>query len=369
MFKEYSKGTSLKMIKSVLENNGVRTRREKVFWSMGSLQVILRNETYLGFDQFKDKKTNLTIKNSILQIISNKLWGEVQERKKVKLMRKGQINRTTNFYLFRDFLMCSCGTPMGGRIKKKRGVRHYYCPLSERKFNNSYKDGIECSMKRCMNITTTDKILWKKIVEVLSNTNELKKWMKGKSLNGKNVKSKEIEEHIRQEEEKISELTKSKNDLEKGLVKIETEHILNKYPSESVYDSLKKELTKRYHKTKSEIEDLRNSLQQISNDEQWYEWLEEFGKQIQGNQDIPDTLKKDLLKVIIDKILVEWDKDEELHILTIHFKIPVVLWDGNEGRAATRLIVKPCKRGRKQRNQIEPFRDYSTVTDLARFRG
>ena len=117
------------------------------------------------------------------------------------------------------------------------------------------------------------------------------------------------------------------------------------------------------------VEDLRNTLLQISNDEQWYEWLEEFGKQVQGNQDIPDTLKKDLLKVIIDKILVEWDKDEKLHILTIHFKIPVVLRDGMKGRGATRLIGNPCKRGRKSRNQIEPFRDYSTVTDFARLRG
>jgi hypothetical protein len=31
--------------------------------------------------------------------------------------------------------------------------------------------------------------------------------------------------------------------------------------------------------------------------------------------------------------------------------------------------VNPCKRGRKPRNQIEPFRDYSTVTDFARLRG
>ena len=116
------------------------------------------------------------------------------------------------------------------------------------------------------------------------------------------------------------------------------------------------------------VRDLRNSLLQISNDELWYEWLEEFGKQVQGNQDIPDTLKKDLLKVIIDKILVEWDKDEKLHILTIHFKIPVVLRD--EGSSSTtRMELLPPRRGRKSKNQIEPFRDYSTVTDFARFLG
>jgi hypothetical protein len=362
--------TIYKEIKSTLELNGVRTRRENVYWSLGSLQVMLRNETYLGFDTFVDKKTKLTIKNSVPQLISNKLWMEVQERRKLKLLRKGQINRTTNFYLFRDFLICSCGTPIGGRIKTDKNVRHYYCPLSERKFNKITDDDKTCTMKRCLNIPTTDEVLWKNIIDVLSNSVELKEWMSSKTIMGKGLKSKEMEDIIQNKESKITELTRVKNDLEKGLVKVETEQILNHYPSIEVYKSLKKELTKKYNSTKIEIEELRNSLEQIGNDELWFGWIERFSEEVKDRQDLSDDLKKDFLKLVVKDIVVEYDHTDKVHVLTINFKTPVILRDGNEGLTqSTRVIVTPPKSGRKPSNQSLHVGVYSTVTDLAKFLG
>ena len=369
IYTEYLKGTTLKDIKSFLESNNVRTRRGNELWSMGSLQILVRNETYLGNDHFVDKKTKLTIKNQIPQLISNKLWDEVQERRNLKLLRKNQINRTKRFYLFRDFLICSCGTPMGGRIKEKKFVQHYYCPLSERKFNNSYKREEVCSMKRCLNIPTTDKVLWDKIIDILSDTVILKDTLKEKTDLGKRIRSVDIKRKVRETTEKIDELTKMKTDLEKGLVGIETDKILNKFPSEDVYILLKKDLTKRYNLTVTEIETLNNSLKMIGNDLKWFEWIDKFGKQIQGKRNIPETNKRELLKNILDKILVDYDPELKVHKLTINFKIPVVFRDGNEGREPTRVIVTPPKSGRKPKNQNEPFRDYSTVTLFARFLG
>jgi DNA invertase Pin-like site-specific DNA recombinase len=158
IFSQYSKGISMKEIKNELEKHGITTRRKNTQWSMGSLQSILRNKIYLGFDQYVDKKTKLLIKNEIPQLISNKLWNEVEEKKKLIIVRKGQLNKTKKFYLFRDFLYCSCGTPMGGRIKIEKDVQQYYCPLSERKFNNTFKKDEKCTMKKCLNIPTTEQI-------------------------------------------------------------------------------------------------------------------------------------------------------------------------------------------------------------------
>ena len=361
IFKEYSVGTTLKEIKSILESNGVKTRRGNVFWSLGSLQVILKNDTYLGLNSFTDKKTNLKITNTIPQLVSNKLWGLVQDKRKLKLLRKGQFNRTTNFYLFRDFMICSCGTPIGGRIKIDKSVRHYYCPLSERKFNKKVDDGKICSMKRCMNIPTTDKILWEKIVEVLGNTTELKDWMKNKTIIGKSVKSDEIDKIVKDKEQKITELLKRLNDLEKGLVKVETDNILNNYPSNEIYESLKKELTKKYNNTKTEIEDLRNTLRKIGNEGLWYEWLERFGNEVRDRQDISDTLKKELLEVVLRDIIVEYDHTQKVHILTINFNIPVLLRDGNEGQELTRVMITPPKSGRKSLKPNSTLPYYSTV--------
>ena len=191
IYSEYSKGRPLNDIKLELEKNGIKTRREKELWSLGSLQIMLRHEVYIGYDQFIDKKTKLTIRNTVPQIVTNKLWDEVQDRRKLILLRKNQINRTNKFYLFRDFMVCKCGTPLGGR--KKKGIEHYYCPLPERRFNNNYKMDIICDMKRCLNIPTTDTILWNKIVDILSDTIGLKKQFQDKTLMGKSLKSRDSE--------------------------------------------------------------------------------------------------------------------------------------------------------------------------------
>ena len=370
IYAEYSLGKALKDIKSHLERNQIKTRRENEKWSMGSLQVILKNQTYLGFDRFTDKKTNLTIKNSIPQLISNKLWNEVQERRKLMLLRKGQLNKTKKFYLFRDFLFCSCGTPMGGRIKLDKHVKHYYCPLSERRFNNSYKKDETCEMKRCLNIPTTDKIVWNKIVDVLGDTIKLKEILKEKTIIGKSMSSREVKKIIKEKDEKIIELTKTKNKLEKGLVTIETENILNKYPSIEVYNALKRDVSKKYNQTLSEIEDVKNSLKQIGNDELWFDWIDKFSNEMNGNRELSEPMKKELLKLIIDKIMVEYDPIEKTHILTINFKIPVFIEEGNEvSLKPSRVVITPTKSGRKPKNQIEPVENYSTVTDFAKFLG
>ena len=67
------------------------------------------------------------------------------------------------------------------------------------------------------------------------------------------MSSREVIKIIKEKDEKIVELTKTKNKLEKGLVTIETENILNKYPSLEVYKTLKRDVTKKYNQTLSEI--------------------------------------------------------------------------------------------------------------------
>ena len=180
------------------------------------------------------------------------------------------------------------------------------------------------------------------------------------------MNSKDIKKITKIKEDRITELTKTKNDLEKGLVGIETDNILNNFPSDEVYKSLKKDLTRRYHQTLSEIEEIKNTLRQIGDDIKWLDSIDTFGKQIQEKRDIPDPMKKELLKSILENIKVEYDHIVKVHRLTINFKIPVLI--GDEGSSlTTRIEVKPPKCGRKTlvkpKDQIDPVRDYSTVTE------
>ena len=111
-------------------------------------------------------------------------------------------------------------------------------------------------------------------------------------------------------------------------------------------------------------------MKQLGNDEQWFDWIDRFSNEMNGNRELSEPSKKELLKLIIEKISVEYDTNQMIHILTIFFKIPVFIQEGNDVNMKTsRVSVTPPKVGRKSKNQIEPFETYSTVTDFAKFLG
>lgn len=107
----------------------------------------------------------------------------------------------------------------------------------------------------------------------------------------------------------------------------------------------------------------------MGNEGLWFEWLERFGKEVRERQDISDTLKKELLEVVLTDIIVEYDHTQKVHILTINFNIRVLLRDGNEGQELTRVMITPPKSGRKSLKPNSTLPYYSTVTLFARLRG
>jgi len=85
-------------------------------------------------------------------------------------------------------------------------------------------------------------------------------------------------------------------------------------------------------------------------------------------KNLPDHKKKFILQKVLQNIIIDYDHENKVHLITIYFKIPIV-FDGNN--ASDRLsdvaeinVVPPL--GRKS---THPLSNYSTVTDLARFRG
>ena len=111
------------------------------------------------------------------------------------------------------------------------------------------------------------------------------------------------------------------------------------------------------------------SLTQIGKDEQWFDWVDKFGVLIQENRDVSDSVKKDILRTVLDNIIVDYDKVERVHGLTINFRIPVIFRDEVHPKGGSQVVIKSPISGRKPQNQLTPVRDYSTVTDLARLRG
>ena len=126
-------------------------------------------------------------------------------------------------------------------------------------------------------------------------------------------------------------------------------------------------MTKRYNQTKSEIEDIRNSLREIGNQERWFEWIENFGNYINSKRDIPDTLKKELLKTVLDFISVDYDNQEKVHRLIIHFKLPVFqhVKEGKNGNGDKYFISKSLETLGNRSDQNTPVTYYSTVVECS----
>ena len=325
IYDEYNKRTSMKSIKSLLELNQVKTRRGNTNWTLGSLQLMLRNELYTGVDVFYDKKIKQTITNSVPVIIPLKIFNAAKERRLKILERKGQMNRTKKFYLLRDFMICgSCKTPMGGRIKKDRCEQMYYCPLSERKFNNSILDDKVCTMKRGLNIPSTDKEVWDVITKVISNTTEIKNRFISGSLLGSGLSSKEIKAYKKECGHKLDELNNDKKHIEGAIIKIETKFALGEYASQEVYNGIKKDLNTKYKAVKIKIETINGEIGQLGNQQQWLDWIDEFGADILSAKDLTDEEKKGIINAVVRDILVNYDQAEKRHHLRINFRLPVL---------------------------------------------
>jgi hypothetical protein len=184
---------------------------------------------------------------------------------------------------------------------------------------------------------------------------------------GKLGKSEDLKVESKSIEDKIRKLLKVIGDVVKGLVEVETKKILQKYPSDEVYQSLRKSLTNSYNQIKSDIEKLRSSLHGIGNQESWNIWIETFGKSIYDRRNIPDPLKKIFLKSVLDCIIVDYDWKEKVHRLNIHFKIPV--FHGVVREKYGRNIPDPSEPLGNSDDQLVPVGNYSTVTDFAKFLG
>jgi DNA invertase Pin-like site-specific DNA recombinase len=368
VFKLYSEDINVKGIKKQLELEGVKTRRGNEFWSLGTIQLMLRNDTYIGIDEFYDKKTGTTIRNEIPSIIPFKLFELVQEKRTRTLSRKGQMNRTTHEYLFRDFMYCSCGSPIGGRVKPSQSVYHYYCPLSERKFNKSRSDDKSCSMKRCVNIPKTEGLLWETIRELMVDTIPLKEKLKISILGKTSISS-----LVRKQRGKIkSELENKELELKKitdGIVSIESKRIMDELTSEEVYLSLKKQLDRKYRSVHIEIENLKNTLKNFGQQDSWYETLEQLSSTFNTTQNWTTKLKRSMLDLLLDKVILNHDSKTLLHHLEIHLRIPLVISGNKKGASKDAPIISNSNLLKVSRDLIHNRTNHSTVTDFAKFRG
>ena|GEM_PF-1780747 len=89
MYDWYCQGQSVKSIEAKLNQAGVLTRRGNKHWSLGSIQLILKNPVYVGYFDYCDKMVGETVRIPTPPIIDAHLFQIAQDKK--RLVKDGKI--------------------------------------------------------------------------------------------------------------------------------------------------------------------------------------------------------------------------------------------------------------------------------------
>lgn len=324
IFKQYEQGKSLKNIKSLLDTNGVKPRRGKL-WNLGTLNTILRNRVYIGEYFWVDKETKDRFYIVVPPIISHSLFNRVQRKIKKNTINKGNNSRKYES-LLSNLLECYCGENISGQVRKSVGKNYYTC--SSKRNHWKGKDVKICDNRRGMNLEITNEFVISNLQTVMNDSSILKERFKKDILSKKNINKKEIESSKKELEKKIKQVDKQIDLTVKSISINEVNHMTKK-TDEKLYIQIKKNLDSEMENLESTKSRHIGEIDQLDNQKDWVDWVSKFGNKIKGDFQKVST---ELLEGIIENIVVYpingKDRDDNPkqigHKLVINFKLPIV---------------------------------------------
>lgn len=327
MYEMYNTGSSVREIRRKLNENGVSTRRGKPSWSLGSINKILRNTIYLGWYDYTDKKMNQTVRVEVPSIVDKLVWESVQSRINKINERKHQINRSTHFYLLRDFMVCGhCGQKMSGKIGKNNN--HYYCPRKERNWvkNQDHKAdwvrGKGCTMVRSLNITLTDKVVWDTVIDLVKESRTLREDFRQNFLVEVREFRKKQKSNIKRFEKSHKKLGKELKEVQETMADFETSVLLKRFSGDP--DLIREKLQTEFESIKDKVLTLEAEESRFNEGLRWVNWLERFESEIESKHLCTDEEKKEFLNGVLDQIVVSFDQETNQHSLELDFRLPIV---------------------------------------------
>lgn len=331
IFARYHKGVSVADIKSELDRNGVETRRKKGTWSLGSIQAILQNEHYVGRYVYTDSKSDESVEVSCPKMVDETVWNDCQTKRRKILERKGQVNRTTKFYLLRDLMVCGgCKRPMGGRIAEEQFKAFYYCPNKERtwvknrpKDDQKWKRGTGCSMDRSLNIPATDFAVWERVTSIVSKSNILKQRVKTELLRNKDKDEAEYKSDLRNQRKVEKRIKTGIQRIEESIAKIETDRMLERM-DEKLYRQVSKNLRTELDSSKGDLEQCRLHIQETVDQKRWIDWVGKFHEMYSDVDHLAPEDRKEYIEGVVDQLTVNLDPKTKEHTIDIDFKYPIV---------------------------------------------
>ncbi len=97
--------------------------------------------------------------------------------------------------------------------------------------------------------------------------------------------------------------------------------------------------------------------------------IDRIGGLVKDSNNGDETHKRDLLKQLVKDIIVSYNQDEKYHNLKVNLKVPLIMGYEQDAEARRTPLWGVERSSLTQRRKPKSGLDYSTVTDLAKFRG
>lgn len=354
IFVDSAKGLSTLDLKKLLDAKGVLPRRKAGSWSIGSIQALIKNTHYKGSYEYFDKKSGLQYEVQCPAIVDETTWQAVQKLKTRVTSRVSQQNRTKQFYLLRNLMVCGhCGTPMSGRKKSSNYEQHYYCPSKEREWVNNggsdtpWKRGEGCGMSRSLNIPATDKLVWDAVLNIHKESSILREEVKWKIL--------------REQGAPLAQTDVDKKEIERDITKVkkhlviakeaQAKMVLNFHSGEiraDVYEVALESSKQSLNDLEVKLANLELQKRGHEKDAKWVGWLKVFGKQIDAKNALNEEDRKAYLSGLLREVKVKYLETKNLHELTLQFNLPIVDDGVNWNDPTDKKKGYTLRRGKKQ---------------------
>jgi site-specific DNA recombinase len=313
MFQWYKDGMSSIDIRKELFKNNVQPPRSQSGWfPPRTIQVMLRNTTYIGHYTFHDKESGTTLTNdNVPPLIDKKVFYDVQKR----MDMEGHNSNQKQPYLLRDIISCPCGTPMNCKGKKKD---LYICRNQERTYQKRKQVCGNCVPMRSVKMSTMDDFVWETLIHTLTQSSMIKEGIKKEVLGKKSTYGK------RSLNKKLNGLRKEKDDIDVMRLELEKDYYSGKMKSDR-YKTLLDVINQREYDVDKEISIKDRELDSILEKDKWLDWIETHLNNIDEIKTIKGIKERNIvIKEYIDNIGLNWDGNTKQHTLTIGFKLPLV---------------------------------------------
>ncbi len=280
-FKLFLKGYSYTDIANYLNDEGVKTRKGKLFTG-NAVKRILRNPTYSGVYKFQD----IVIKDGIPATIDKATFNEVQEKMKSYSRPHNNKENQERYYLINKLYCYKCNKPMDiscGTSKTGKTYRYYKCDCGS--VRKDYIESLVISLTKQYILTDES------INDIADYVIALQKEIK------KNSKERSLKNELKEIEKKIDNIC----DL-----------FINGLDSQAMRDKLEK-----LENEKAQLE-IRISLEETYNQDLtrdqviWY--LKRFQNMEEGDKELEEQLIKDLIMYVYlyeDKIWIQYTYAEK----------------------------------------------------------